>query len=95
LAGFHRNCETSYPARSLGSLRTRIICQTVSDFAAGQLIDEARKMNPNVLALAISQVGQERNLNVELFEVQMIDPGRLRRVVTRLLQQADYGKRLA
>jgi DNA-binding NtrC family response regulator len=72
-----------------------VICQTVSDVAARQLIDEARKMNPNVLALAISQVGQGRNLNVELFEVQMIDPGRLRRVATRLLQQADYRKRLA
>jgi hypothetical protein len=47
-----------------------IICQTVSDTTAGQLIDKARQMNPYVLALAISQVGQERNLNVELFEVQ-------------------------
>jgi DNA-binding response OmpR family regulator len=71
-----------------------IICQTVSDAAAGQLIDEARKMNPNVLALAISQPGHERNLNVELFEVQLMDPDRLRRVVTHLLQQADSGKRL-
>jgi CheY-like chemotaxis protein len=69
-----------------------IICQTVSDTTARQLIDRARHMSPFVLALAISQVGQERNLNVELFEVQLNDPGRLRRVVTDLLQQADSGK---
>jgi DNA-binding response OmpR family regulator len=72
-----------------------IVCQTISDSTAGQLIDEARKLNPNVLALAISQVGQKRDLNVEVFEVHMTDPGRLRRVVTHLLQQADFGKRLA
>jgi hypothetical protein len=66
-----------------------IVCQTISDLAAGQLIDEARKLNPNVLALAISQVGQKRDLNVELFEVQLTAPDRLRRVVTYLLQQAD------
>jgi len=72
-----------------------IICQTVSDTAAGQVIDRARKMNAYVLALVISQIGQERNLTAELFEVQLRDPDRLRRVVTHLLQQADCRKRLA
>jgi CheY-like chemotaxis protein len=69
-----------------------IICQTVSDAAAGQLIDEARKTNPNILALAISQTDRERDLNVEQFEVQLTDPDRLRRVVNHLLQQANSGK---
>jgi CheY-like chemotaxis protein len=69
-----------------------IICQTVSDTTAGQLIDKARQMNPYVVALAISQIGQERNLSVELFEVQLSDPARLRRVVIDLLQQADSDK---
>jgi DNA-binding response OmpR family regulator len=72
-----------------------IICQTVSDAAAAQLIDKARKMNPYVLALALSQPGHERILPAELFEVQLGDPGRLRRVVNHLLQQADSKKRLA
>jgi CheY-like chemotaxis protein len=72
-----------------------ICCQAISDATAGQLIHNAREMNPYVLALAISQVGQKRNLNVELFEVQLTAPDRLRRVVTHLLQQADPGKRLA
>jgi hypothetical protein len=31
-------------------------------------------------------------MNVELFEVQLNDPDRLRRVVTDLLQQADSNK---
>jgi DNA-binding NtrC family response regulator len=72
-----------------------IICQTVSDAAAGQLIDKAREMNPNVLALAISQIGQERNLTAELFEVQLSDPDRLRRVVTHLMQRAYSRKTIA
>ena len=66
-----------------------IVCQTVSDNTAAQLIDKAREINPDVQALAIAQVHQERNLNVELFEVQLNDPDRLRRIVTRLLQEAD------
>ena len=40
-----------------------IICQTVSDTTAGQLIDKDREMNSYVLAFAISQVGQQRNLS--------------------------------
>jgi hypothetical protein len=72
-----------------------IVCQTVSDTVAGQLIFKARKMNEYVLALALSQPGHERILPVELFEVQPGDPDRLRRVVTHLLQQADSMKRLA
>jgi DNA-binding NtrC family response regulator len=66
-----------------------IICQTVSDTTAGQLIDKARGINSNAQALAISQFGQKRNLNVGTFEVQLRDPDRLRRVVTHLLQQAS------
>ena len=84
--------QSSQHAVHAAAYNLLIICQTVSDTTAAQLIDKARQMNPYVRALAISQVGQERNLNVELFEVQLSDPGRLRRVVTDLLQQADSDK---
>lgn len=66
-----------------------IICQTIPDSIAQNLIDEAREMNPNVLVLAMAQVGQERNLDVELFEVQLKNPDRLRQVVADLLQTSD------
>jgi hypothetical protein len=69
-----------------------IICQTISDTTAGQLIDKAREMNPHIQALVISQPGQERDLTAHLFEVQLTDPDRLRRVVTHLLQQTDSRK---
>ena len=69
--------------------RLLIICQTIPDSVAQKLIDQAREMNPNVLVLAMSQVDQERNLDVELFEVQLKDPDRLRQVVADLLQKSD------
>jgi CheY-like chemotaxis protein len=84
--------QRAFQAVHAAAYNLLIICQTVSDTTAGQLIDKARQMNPYVVALAISQIGQERNLSVELFEVQLSDPGRLRRVVTDLLQQADSDK---
>jgi CheY-like chemotaxis protein len=66
-----------------------VICQTVPDFTAGQLIDKGREMNSSILVLAMSRAGQQRNLDAELFEVQLGDPDRLRRAVTHLLQQVD------
>jgi DNA-binding response OmpR family regulator len=62
-----------------------IFCHTVPDVAAEELIRRAREMNPNVLALAMSHIGQERNLDAELYEVQLTDPDRLRRTVARIL----------
>jgi CheY-like chemotaxis protein len=80
--------QRAFQAVQAAAYNLLIICQTVSDTVAGQLIDKARQMNPYVLTLAFSQVDQERKLNAELFEVRLSDPGRLRRVVTDLLQQA-------
>jgi DNA-binding response OmpR family regulator len=84
--------QRAFQAVHAAAYNLLIICQTVSDTMAGQLIDKARQINPYVVALAISQIGQERTLKVELFEVQLSDPGRLRLVVTDLLQQADSDK---
>ncbi len=67
-----------------------IFCQTIPDDTAQMLIDEARKMNPDVVTLALKHPGQERNLNAELFEVQIAKPERLLGIVDRLLQSSMH-----
>jgi hypothetical protein len=66
-----------------------ILCQTIPDETAKLLIDQARKMNPNVATLAIKHPGQDRGLDAELFEVQIAKPGRLLGVVARLLASSS------
>jgi DNA-binding response OmpR family regulator len=62
-----------------------IFCQTIPDVAVEELIRRAREINPHVLVLAMSHIGQERNVDAELYEVQLTDPDRLRRTVARIL----------
>lgn len=66
-----------------------IVCQTTSDQTANQLIDDARKSNPDVIVLTMSHVGDERNLDADLYEIIVSDPDRLRRTVAGLLQTSE------
>jgi hypothetical protein len=63
-----------------------IVCQTVPDEKAKELIESARALNPRVLALAVCRYQQKRDLDVERFEVQLNNPGAFRAVVADLLQ---------
>lgn len=65
-----------------------IFCQTVPDGKADELMELARELNPNVRGLGICQQGETRNLNADLYEVRLNDPGYLRTVVARLLQSS-------
>jgi response regulator RpfG family c-di-GMP phosphodiesterase len=65
-----------------------IFCQSVPDERADELIERARELNPNVRSLGICRQGETRNLNAELYEVRLNDPGYLRIVVARLLQSS-------
>ena len=63
-----------------------IFCQTVSDETTQTLINQAREMNPTLKALAIHVSGQERDVDAELYEIQLQNPGRLLSAVARLVQ---------
>jgi hypothetical protein len=67
-----------------------IFCQTIPDATAQTLIGQARERNSNAATLALKHPGQERILDAELFEVQITNPGRLVRVVDRLLQPSSF-----
>jgi CheY-like chemotaxis protein len=66
-----------------------IFCQTVPDEITRTLIHQAREMNPTVKTLAIHVTGQERDLDAELYEIQLQDPGRLLSAVALLLQTSN------
>jgi hypothetical protein len=63
-----------------------IVCQTVPDEKARELIESARALNPRVRVLAVCRYQQKRDLDAELFEVQLNDPGAFRAVVADLLR---------
>jgi DNA-binding response OmpR family regulator len=67
-----------------------IFCQTISDERAQTLIKQARELNPSVKALAIHVSGQERDVDADLYEIQLQDPGRLLSVVARLMQPSQF-----
>ena len=62
-----------------------IVCQTISDEKAQELIESARALNPKVRVLAVCRYAQKRNLEAECFEVKLNDPGAFRIVVADLL----------
>jgi CheY-like chemotaxis protein len=66
-----------------------IFCQTIPDETAQTMVNQARKLNPSVKALAMHGSGQERDLDAELYETQLQNPGRLLSVVARLLQPSS------
>jgi DNA-binding response OmpR family regulator len=66
-----------------------IFCQTISDETVQTLINQARELNPTVKTLATHVSGQERDVDAELYEIQLQDPGRLLSVVARLLQPSS------
>jgi hypothetical protein len=63
-----------------------IVCQTITDEKAKELIEGARALNPRVLVLAVCPCHEKRDLDAELFEVQLDDPGAFRTAVADLLQ---------
>jgi hypothetical protein len=63
-----------------------IFCHTVPDETAEELIELARELNPNILALGICRPGETRNVNAEQYEIRFDDPRYLRTIVVRLLQ---------
>jgi DNA-binding response OmpR family regulator len=67
-----------------------IFCQTISDETAQTLINQAREMNSTVKSLAIHVSGQERDVDAELYEIQLQNPGRLLSAVARLLQPSNF-----
>src|ERR1700677_1916327 len=67
-----------------------IFCQTISDETAQTLINQARELNPTLKTLAIHLSGQERDVDAELYEIQLQNPGRLPRVVACLLQPSNF-----
>jgi len=66
-----------------------IFCQTIPDETANALIAHAREMNPNVKTLAIHLPGQARDVDAELYETQLQNPGRLPSIVAQLLQSSS------
>ncbi len=66
-----------------------IFCQTISDENAQTLINQARELNPSVKALAIHVSGQERDVDADLYEIQLQNPGRLLSVVAHLLKPSQ------
>jgi CheY-like chemotaxis protein len=82
--------STTAPKDAVAAIRSTahdliIFCQTISDTTAQTLINSARELNPDVLVLAIRHPDQERNLDAELYEVEITKPGRLLSVVAHLL----------
>jgi CheY-like chemotaxis protein len=67
-----------------------IFCQTISDETAQTLINQARELNPTLKTLAIHISGQERDVDAELYEIQLQNPGRLLSAVARLLQPSNF-----
>jgi DNA-binding response OmpR family regulator len=67
-----------------------ILCQTIPDETAQTLIHLAREMNPAVKAVAIHVSGQERNVDAELYEIQLQNPGYFPDVVGRLMQPSKF-----
>jgi DNA-binding response OmpR family regulator len=63
-----------------------ILCQTIPDETAQKLIHQAREVNPAVKALAIHVSGQERNVDAELYEIQLQHPGYFLDVVACFMQ---------
>ncbi len=66
-----------------------IVCHSISDETARTLIHQARELNPALKTLAICFSGQEREVDAELYEVQLQNPGRLLSAVARLLQPSS------
>ena len=62
-----------------------ILCQTVPDDRARTLIERARALNPVVKVLAVCQYSHRRDLDAELYEVQLDDPGAFAGVVANHL----------
>jgi DNA-binding NarL/FixJ family response regulator len=62
-----------------------ILCQTVPDENARELIETARALNPSVRVLAVCRYAQKRDVEAERFEVKLNDPGALRVAVANLL----------
>ena len=83
---------SKHAAKAIGSntYDLMIFCQTISDETAQTLINQARELNPAVRALAIHMPGQERDVDAELYEIQLQNPGRLPRVVACLLQPYNF-----
>jgi hypothetical protein len=63
-----------------------LFCQTVSESIAEELAAQATVLNPGIKVLAISDVGQVRQLGSSTFVAELHDPSRLRTVVAALLQ---------
>jgi CheY-like chemotaxis protein len=64
-----------------------IVCQTVRDEKARELIQTARALNPQVRLLAVCRYAQKRDVEAECFEVKLNDPGAFRVVVADLLRR--------
>ena len=77
-------------AESIRSIRPDllIICQSVPDETADELIELARKLNPSVRALGMCRPDNTRNLNAELYDADLHDPGHFRTVAARLLKSS-------
>jgi hypothetical protein len=88
LADWQPSASTSIQAsdsiRSIGP-DLLIVCQTVPDEKAQELIQTARALNPKVRVLAVCRYAQKRDLEAERFEVKLNDPGAFRTVVADLL----------
>ncbi len=66
-----------------------IFCQTISDETAQTLINQARELNPKLKTLAIHIPGQERDVDAELYEIELQNPERLLSSIARLLQPSN------
>jgi DNA-binding NtrC family response regulator len=63
-----------------------LFCQTVSESVAEELAAQVTELNPGTKILAISDVGQVRQLGSSTFVAELHDPSRLRTVVAAFLQ---------
>lgn len=63
-----------------------IVCQTVTDEKAKELVKSARVLNPKVLVLAAYLYHAKRDFDAKRFEVQPGNPGAFRIAVAELLQ---------
>jgi CheY-like chemotaxis protein len=87
--------STANSRQVVGEVRSKaydliILCQTIPDETAQMLIHLAREMNPTVKALVIHVSGQERNVDAELYEIQLQNPGYFLDVVARLMQPLKF-----
>ncbi len=87
--------STTTSRRAVEEIRSKvygllILCQTIPDETAQALIYRARGFNPTVKTLAIHLSGQERNVEAELYEIQLQNPGGFLDVVAHIMQPSKF-----